>query len=94
MIICTDFIIDVISPGSFEDVVELLVPELQKRGVYWDEYSVPGGTLRENMLGLKGQRLVEDDHPASQFKWNVRKTNGLSAWERRQSGVVSVTTNA
>ncbi|KAH6664853.1 luciferase-like domain-containing protein [Halenospora varia] len=31
-------------------VVELLVPELQRRGVYWEDYPVPGGTLRENMV--------------------------------------------
>jgi alkanesulfonate monooxygenase SsuD/methylene tetrahydromethanopterin reductase-like flavin-dependent oxidoreductase (luciferase family) len=37
-------------PGGFDDVVDLLVPELQARGVYPAEY--PGTTLREN-LGLR-----------------------------------------
>jgi FMN-dependent oxidoreductase (nitrilotriacetate monooxygenase family) len=36
-------------PGSFEDFVRFVVPELQRRGVYRTDYS--GATLREN-LGL------------------------------------------
>jgi FMN-dependent oxidoreductase (nitrilotriacetate monooxygenase family) len=36
-------------PGSFEDFVRLVVPELQRRGLYHKEYE--GATLREN-LGL------------------------------------------
>jgi FMN-dependent oxidoreductase (nitrilotriacetate monooxygenase family) len=37
-------------PGTFEDFVRLVVPELQRRGVFQTEYA--GATLREN-LGLK-----------------------------------------
>ncbi len=37
------------SPGAYEDVVRLVVPELQRRGVFRDRYT--GDTLREN-LGL------------------------------------------
>ena len=37
-------------PGCFEDFVKLVVPELQKRGIYRKEYSGP--TLRDH-LGLK-----------------------------------------
>ena len=37
-------------PGSFEDFVRFVVPELQRRGLYRKEYT--GATLREN-LGLK-----------------------------------------
>ncbi|EXJ85308.1 hypothetical protein A1O3_05983 [Capronia epimyces CBS 606.96] len=72
---------------SFKDVVDLLVPELQRRGLYWDDYPVPGGTLRENLHGIKGQKLVKADHPAHQFKWNVRKTNHPSLWDLRQNGL-------
>ena len=36
-------------PGSFEDFVRFVVPELQRRGLYRTEYT--GATLREN-LGL------------------------------------------
>ena len=38
------------NPGSFEDVVELLVPELLKRKLMFEDYAVPGGTFRENLL--------------------------------------------
>jgi FMN-dependent oxidoreductase (nitrilotriacetate monooxygenase family) len=37
------------SPGAYEDVVRLVVPELQRRGVFRDRYT--GATLRDN-LGL------------------------------------------
>jgi len=37
------------APGAYEDVVRLVVPELQHRGVFRDRYM--GATLREN-LGL------------------------------------------
>jgi alkanesulfonate monooxygenase SsuD/methylene tetrahydromethanopterin reductase-like flavin-dependent oxidoreductase (luciferase family) len=37
-------------PGAYEDVVRMVVPELQRRGVFRDRYA--GGTLREN-LGLE-----------------------------------------
>jgi FMN-dependent oxidoreductase (nitrilotriacetate monooxygenase family) len=37
-------------PGAYEDVVRLVVPELQRRGVFRDRYA--GATLREN-LGLE-----------------------------------------
>ncbi len=37
-------------PGAYEDVVRMVVPELQRRGVFRDRYT--GATLREN-LGLE-----------------------------------------
>lgn len=61
----------VTNPGSWEDIVELLVPELQKRGVYPNDYPVPGGTLRENLSGQPGQRHLAPDHPGSKFKYKV-----------------------
>ena len=36
-------------PGSYEDFITLVVPELQRRGLFQREYK--GATLREN-LGL------------------------------------------
>ncbi|TPJ61475.1 hypothetical protein FJ471_17730 [Mesorhizobium sp. B2-7-1] len=36
------------TPGCFEEFVDLVVPELQRRGRYRTEY--PGTTLRENLL--------------------------------------------
>lgn len=57
------------NPGSFEDVVELLVPELQRRGLMPMEYAVPGGTLRENLLRQPGQAHLRHDHYGHGFAW-------------------------
>jgi hypothetical protein len=59
----------VTSPGTFEDVVYLLRPELVKRGLMWEDYDVPGGTLRENMMGTPGQKRLRDDHYGHKFVW-------------------------
>lgn len=62
----------VVQPGSWEDVVDLLVPELQRRGRYWDDYEVIGGTLRENVYGA-GQKKLRDDHVGSSYKYKNYK---------------------
>ena len=41
-------------PGAFEDFVDLVVPELQRRGLFRTEYS--GDTLRDH-LGLSQPQL-------------------------------------
>lgn len=51
-------------PGTFEDVVEYIVPELQRRGVYQQEYRP--GTLRNKLFG-KGDRLP-DNHRGSKYR--------------------------
>ena len=65
------------NPESFEDVVELLVPVLQERGMMWKDYEVPGGTFRENLYRTRGQKRPMDAHPASRFNTEeLLKTNG------------------
>ncbi len=54
-----------ITPESFEDAVNLLVPELQKRGVYKKDYSQ--GTLREKLFG-HGPRL-QQPHPGASYRY-------------------------
>ncbi|WP_205955382.1 LLM class flavin-dependent oxidoreductase [Pantoea stewartii] len=49
---------------TFADVVNLLVPELQKRGVYKQDYQ--SGTLREKLFGL-GDRLTHP-HPGAGYR--------------------------
>ncbi|WP_089527984.1 LLM class flavin-dependent oxidoreductase [Pantoea ananatis] len=49
---------------TFADVVDLLVPELQKRGVYKQDYQP--GTLREKLFA-KGARL-EHPHPGAGYR--------------------------
>lgn len=56
----------VVMPETFEDVVELLVPELQRRGAYPTRYRA--GTLREKLSG-SGPRL-HAPHPATRFPSN------------------------
>ncbi|WP_083397241.1 LLM class flavin-dependent oxidoreductase [Plantibacter sp. MMLR14_011] len=55
----------VITPGTFEAVVDLLVPELRRRGRVWDEY--PEGTLRGRLNGT-GSPVVPEWHPAHQYR--------------------------
>ncbi len=55
----------VTNPSSWEDVVDLLVPVLQERGLYWKDYDVPGGTFRENLMG---QKELRGDHYGASFK--------------------------
>ncbi|KAF7534778.1 hypothetical protein G7054_g5929 [Neopestalotiopsis clavispora] len=57
------------NPGSFEDICELLIPELRKRGLLFDDYAVPGGTFRENLLRQPGQKTLRSDHYGSRFKF-------------------------
>lgn len=48
---CDGFVLQATTvPGSYEDIVRLVVPELQRRGLFRTEY--PGATLRDT-LGLK-----------------------------------------
>jgi FMN-dependent oxidoreductase (nitrilotriacetate monooxygenase family) len=52
-----------VTPGTFEDFAEFIVPELQRRGRYWDDYD-ESTTVRERLYGV-GHKLVRDDHPAA-----------------------------
>ena len=54
------------NPGSFEDMVEFLLPELEKRGLFSSKITKEGATARERILG---QSHVLEDHPAYQHKW-------------------------
>ena len=53
-----------VTPECFEDFVELVVPELQRRGIYKERYAV--GTLREKLFG--GGRMLGSAHPAAGFR--------------------------
>jgi FMN-dependent oxidoreductase (nitrilotriacetate monooxygenase family) len=53
-----------VTPETFEDVVDLLVPELQRRGVYPREYAA--GTLREKLFG-RGAHLPAE-HPGARYR--------------------------
>jgi alkanesulfonate monooxygenase len=54
-----------VTPETFADFVDLVVPELQKRGRYKLDYAP--GTLREKLYGL-GRARLGGDHPAASFR--------------------------
>ncbi|OAA68575.1 Nitrilotriacetate monooxygenase component A/pristinamycin IIA synthase subunit A [Niveomyces insectorum RCEF 264] len=56
----------VVSPGSFEDLVDLVIPELRRRGRYPLEPET--GTLRERIYG-PGHAKLPDDHVGSTWKY-------------------------
>ncbi|HEY0574760.1 MAG TPA: LLM class flavin-dependent oxidoreductase, partial [Pseudonocardia sp.] len=54
-----------VTPGTFADFVEHVVPELRRRGRAQSEYASP--TLREN-LGTAPGPLLADDHPGARHR--------------------------
>jgi dimethyl-sulfide monooxygenase len=73
-----------ITPGTFEDLVDLVVPELQRRGRARTEYD--GTTLRENLYG-PGRVLAEDTHPARRYHGAF--TGGASAADGTKESRIS-----
>lgn len=60
---------NVVFPETFENIVDLLVPELQKRGLAQKEYAVEGGSFREQIYGEKGHTFVPKDHYLYPYRW-------------------------
>ncbi|CUM45816.1 uncharacterized protein AC631_04189 [Debaryomyces fabryi] len=60
-----------ITPGTFEDIVDHLIPVLRKRGLAWDDYPRDGLTFRENVFGAEGDdpSFVRPSHPAYDLRW-------------------------
>ena len=73
-----------ITPGTFEDLVDLVVPELQKRGRARTEYE--GSTLRESLYGA-GQVFAEETHPARRYHGAF--TGGASAADGTKDSKIS-----
>ena len=61
----------VTTPGTFEDIVDLLIPELRRRGLYPEKVE-DGLTAREKVYG-KGQSQLRDDHTGSRYRYDVYK---------------------
>ena len=57
----------ILAHQTFEDVVDYIVPELQKRGVYQKEYQP--GTLREKLFG-QGD-LLNNQHRGASFRYGA-----------------------
>jgi FMN-dependent oxidoreductase (nitrilotriacetate monooxygenase family) len=54
-----------LTPRTFRDFIELVVPELQRRGLYRTSYGP--GTYRERLLG-PGIARLPDGHPGASFR--------------------------
>jgi FMN-dependent oxidoreductase (nitrilotriacetate monooxygenase family) len=61
----------VVEPRNLADFVDLVVPELQDRGVYKTAYAP--GTLREKFFG-RGQARLSERHPAHAFRYRTDGT--------------------
>jgi long-chain alkane monooxygenase len=58
----------VVRPETFADVVDLVVPELQRRGRYKTSYAE--GALREKLFG---HARLDECHPAARHRWELRR---------------------
>ncbi|KAK7973415.1 xenobiotic compound family monooxygenase [Apiospora saccharicola] len=56
------------NPGSFEDIIEFLLPELRARGLFGVDVKEEGATAREVFVG---SRRLPEDHPGSKYKWRA-----------------------
>jgi alkanesulfonate monooxygenase SsuD/methylene tetrahydromethanopterin reductase-like flavin-dependent oxidoreductase (luciferase family) len=54
-----------VTPGSFADFIDGVVPVLQKRGLMQTEYRP--GTLREKLMGT-GRARLRQPHPAARYR--------------------------
>jgi len=59
-----------VTPESFEDFVVLVIPELQRRGIYKRDYRP--GTLREKLFG-PGRARLAPPHPAARYRVTSEK---------------------
>ena len=56
----------VVSPGSFEDVIEWGLPELRRQGLFRDDVEKRGARAREAFLG---QSWLREDRPGRKYRW-------------------------
>jgi FMN-dependent oxidoreductase (nitrilotriacetate monooxygenase family) len=61
----------VVAPETFVDIVDLLIPELQARGLFKRDYE--DGTLRHKLFGSGPQ--IKAPHPAAQLAADFRQVN-------------------
>ncbi|RBN37881.1 5,10-methylene tetrahydromethanopterin reductase, partial [Priestia megaterium] len=62
-----------VSPGTFEDFVEYVVPLLQERGLVRKEYE--SGSFRKNLFGYD---QLPDHHPGRQYHHYFSKETATS----------------
>ncbi|KAK6465437.1 luciferase-like domain-containing protein [Scheffersomyces coipomensis] len=62
-----------VTPATYEDIVEYLIPELRKRELVWDDYPKENLTFRENLYGIEGEdpSYLSKTHPAHDLRWKA-----------------------
>ncbi|KAF2013680.1 alkanesulfonate monooxygenase [Aaosphaeria arxii CBS 175.79] len=63
----------IVNPGSFEDIIEFVLPELRRRGLFRENVEKKGQTVRESFLG---QPWLLDDHPGRKYRWEIDGDGG------------------
>ncbi|EME46881.1 hypothetical protein DOTSEDRAFT_149359 [Dothistroma septosporum NZE10] len=74
-------------PQTFEDVIEMLIPELRERGLFWEDYHVPGGTYRENLYEQPGVKEPPISHPAGKLIWHPAEHESRGSHDRVDGAV-------
>jgi hypothetical protein len=63
-----------VNPGSFEDIIEFVLPELQRRGLFRTKVEKEGATARETYFGAEAaDGWLLPDHPGRKFRWEAGK---------------------
>lgn len=76
-----------VTPESYHDFVDLIVPELQRRGLFRDRYNPAERTLRERLFGAGNTRLP-GRHPAAAYRGAfAHKRHGVA--EKPQPAVLT-----
>ncbi|KAJ5814433.1 Nitrilotriacetate monooxygenase component A/pristinamycin IIA synthase subunit A [Penicillium pulvis] len=62
----------VTTPGTFEDLIDLVIPDLRRRGLYPEDLADSDEplTAREKIYG-RGQKDLGDDRPGARYKYDV-----------------------
>ena len=77
------------SPGDFEDIADMLVPELTKRGRYKSAYAK--GTLREKLFGAGRARLSGSTSGGKvSAACSSRAAEEVVGWAKRRSDVPTI----
>ncbi|KAH3681084.1 hypothetical protein WICPIJ_007944 [Wickerhamomyces pijperi] len=75
---------NLVFPETFTDIVDYLIPELQKRGLAQKEYAVEGGSFRQQVFGpdaAEDSKFVAEDHYAHGLRW--KKGESKEQFEQR-----------
>ncbi len=59
---------NLVNPGTFEDIIEFVLPNLKKRKLFWEKMEHKIMTAREVYLGV-GNNKLPSNHPGSRHRW-------------------------